>query len=309
MRLEVTNLSRHFGALRAVDGLSFAVETGQICGFVGPNGAGKTTTMRIIAGVDAPTSGEVFVDGISVLEYPEKTCRHVGFMPDDFFRYPNLTVGEYLDFFAAAYGLRGRAKRARIETIAGFLDLGELRDRRCDQLSKGMAQRLSLARALVHDPEILVLDEPAAGLDPRSRIQLRELLRVLGREGKAILVSSHILTELSEICDSVVIIERGKLRASGSVSAIMARLRPHARLRMHFVRAPRDPVRYLLEQPHVAEASGDGAAVTATFTGSQGERAALLERLVREGFAISEFYAEQHDLEDIFLSVTEGGVQ
>lgn len=309
MRLEVRNLSRHFGALKAVDELSFAVETGQICGFVGPNGAGKTTTMRIIAGADAPTSGEVFVDGISVLEYPEKTCRHVGFMPDDFFRHPNLTVDEYLDFFAAAYRLRGREKRARIETIVGFLDLGELRERRCDQLSKGMAQRLSLARALIHDPDILVLDEPAAGLDPRSRIQLRELLRVLGRDGKAILVSSHILTELSEICDSVVVIERGKLRASGAVSAIMARLRPHARLHMRFVRAPRDPVRCLLEQPYVAEASGDGTAVTATFTGSQGDRAALLERLVREGFAISEFYPEQHDLEDIFLSVTEGGVQ
>lgn len=309
MRLEVKRLSRHFGDLKAVDGLSFAVETGQVCGFVGPNGAGKTTTMRIIAGVDAPTSGEVFIDGISVQEYPEKTCRHVGFMPDEFFRYPNLTVEEYLDFFAAAFRLRGRERRSRIQTIVEFLDLGDLRDRRCDQLSKGMAQRLSLARALIHDPEILVLDEPAAGLDPRSRIQLRELLKVLGREGKAILVSSHILTELSEICDSVVIIEKGKLRASGTVSAILARLRPHARLRIQFTRAPRDPVRFLLEQPHVAEASGDGNAFTATFTGSADDRAALLDRLVREGFSVSEFYAEQHDLEDIFLSVTEGGVQ
>lgn len=306
MRLEVKNLSRHFGELKAVDGVSFALETGQVCGFVGPNGAGKTSTMRIIAGVDIPTAGDVFVDGVSVVEYPEETCRRVGFMPDEFYRYPNLTVAEYLDFFAAAYKLRGREKRERIETIVRFVELEELRDRRCDQLSKGMGQRLSLARALLHDPEILVLDEPAAGLDPRARIQLRELLKVLAQEGKAILVSSHILTELSEVCDAVVIIEKGKLCASGTVSSILAQLRPHARLQIRLVRAPRDPVRLLLEQPGVTGASGDEREVSATFTGSEEDRAGLLELLVREGFGVVEFRAEEHDLEDIFLSVTDG---
>ncbi len=309
MLLEIEHLSRHFGDLKAVSDLSFTVEPGRICGFVGPNGAGKTTAMRIMASIDAPTYGDVFVNGESVVEYPEKTRPHVGFMPDSIATYPNLTVEEYLDFFASSYRLRGRKKRDRLATITRFMQLEDLRLRRSNKLSKGMTQRLGLARTLVHDPPILILDEPAAGLDPRSRIQLRELMKLLAEEGKGILVSSHILTELSEICDAVVIIEQGALRASGTVAEIMAQVKPHTVLRIAFAGTPGDPVRFLAEQPLVTEASGDGATATVTFTGHSEEQAALLTRLVEAGFAVSEFRAEEHSLEDIFLSVTNGDVQ
>ena len=309
MLLEVTNLNRTFGTLKAVDDLSFTVESGRVCGFVGPNGAGKTTTMRIITSVEEPTSGEVRVAGHSVIEYPERTRSHVGYMPDAFPTYPNLTTEEYLEFFAGAYGLRGKEKRERLATIFDFLQLETLRTRPCNKLSKGMTQRLCLARTLVHDPKLLILDEPAAGLDPRSRIQLRELLTLLAAEGKGVLVSSHILTELSEICDAVVIIERGRLTASGTVTDIMERLKPHVELTMQFACAPHEPVRFLLEQPHVVEASGDGTSATVTFTGKPDDRAALLTRLVTAGFAVTDFRAEEHDLEDLFLSLTDGDVQ
>ena len=309
MLLEVRNLSRRFGTLKAVDDVSFTVEEGTICGFVGPNGAGKTTTMRIVAGLDEPTAGEVFIKDVSVQEYPERTSPHLGFMPDTFAKYPNLTTEEYLDFFAGAYGLKGKEKRERVDAIIEFLGLEDLRQRRSDKLSKGMSQRLGLARTLIHDPPLLVLDEPAAGLDPRSRIQLRELLKILGSQGKGILVSSHILTELSEICDYVVIIEKGKLVASGRVASIMEELQAHTQISIGIAHAPRDPLRFVLERPRVSDASLTGSVLTVTFTGSESERADLLSDFLEAGFRINEFHAEVQDLEDLFLRLTDGEVQ
>ncbi|MEX0886170.1 MAG: ABC transporter ATP-binding protein, partial [Phycisphaeraceae bacterium] len=211
MQISVTKLTRRFGQTVAVDDLSFRFGGGQIFGFVGPNGAGKTTTMRILATLDEPTTGDACIDDISVVEDPEQARRLIGFMPDSEPTHRDVTVHEYLDFFARAYGLRGARRSDTVERVESFTNLGGIREKALRALSKGMKQRVSLARALVHDPPLLVMDEPAAGLDPRARVELRELLKVLAEQGKAILISSHILTELAEICDGAVIIERGRL--------------------------------------------------------------------------------------------------
>ena len=221
MKVEVTNLVKTFDrGFRAVDGLSFSFSSGEVIGFVGPNGAGKTTTMRIMSTLDTPDSGDITLDGVSVLDHPEQAHRLIGFMPDDLPSRTDTTVDEYLDFFARAYGLRGAAIRKAVEGVEEFTGLTEFRDRTLHALSKGMKQRVSLARALVHDPAVLIMDEPANGLDPRARIELRELVKALGENGKAILISSHILSELEEMCTSSVIIERGRrLNAQAALPA------------------------------------------------------------------------------------------
>ena len=197
--IELRNLHRQFGRTRAVDDVSFSVQQGQVFGYIGPNGAGKTTSMRILATLDLPTAGDAFVDGFSVVEDPDRVRRRLGFMPDYFTTYANVNVHEYLDFFARAYQLRGRQRADAIDRVMDFTGLDVLADKPIDGLSKGMKQRLCLGRALIHDPAVMVLDEPAAGLDPRARIELREMIRTLANTGKTILISSHILTELAAI--------------------------------------------------------------------------------------------------------------
>ncbi|MBI5546917.1 MAG: ABC transporter ATP-binding protein, partial [Deltaproteobacteria bacterium] len=219
--LEVQGLTRLFGDLVAVDGVSFKIEKGSIFGFIGPNGAGKTTTMRIVATLDLPSTGDALVEGYSVSDHPDKVRPLLGFMPDRYGTYDDTTVGEFLDFFARAYGLKGAARTRRVEAVMEFSGLGPLRDRLTTSLSKGMQQRVAMGRALLNDPHLLVLDEPADGLDPRARIELRELLKALAAQGKAILISSHILTELSELCDACAIIERGRLLAAGPIAEIL----------------------------------------------------------------------------------------
>jgi len=196
MLIEVKNLFRYFGPVHAVDDVSFQVESGQICGFIGPNGAGKTTAMRILATLDLPDRGDAFLDGASVVDYPDRARPRIGFMPDFYGAYADLTVTEYLDFFARTYKLHGRRRLEAVRQVMAFTELDKIAEKDTRALSKGMRQRLSLGRTLINDPELLILDEPAAGLDPRARIELRELLRELAADGKAILISSHILTEL-----------------------------------------------------------------------------------------------------------------
>src|SRR5262245_15254363 len=222
MRIEVVHLQRHFGATRAVDDISFGFASGQIVGFVGPNGAGKTTTMRILATLDEPTAGSAFVDGVSVIEEPERARRLVGYVPDHLPAHRDMTVHEYLDFFARAYGLRGGHRRQVVARVEEFTNLSGIREKYLIALSKGMKQRVSVARALLPDPPGLVRDEPAHGLDPRARVELRELLKLLSWQGKAVLISSHILTELAEICTGVVIIEHGKILRAGTMEEILA---------------------------------------------------------------------------------------
>src|SRR5438128_3532783 len=221
MRISVLHLRKHFGKTKAVDDISFTFTSGQIYGFVGPNGAGKSTTMRILATLDEPTAGDAFVDGVSVVEEPERARRLVGYVPDSLPTHRDMSVHEYLDFFARAYGLAGRHRLQVLERIEEFTNLTGIREKPVVALSKGMKQRVSIARAILHDPPVLIMDEPAAGLDPRARIELRELLKMLSWQGKAILISSHILTELAEICDGVVIIEHGKILRAGKLDKIL----------------------------------------------------------------------------------------
>jgi len=314
--LEVRGLHRHFGTLRAVDDLSFTAAAGHVMGFIGPNGAGKTTTMRIIATLDTPTEGDVFVCGYSVIDDPDRVRQLLGFMPDSFGRYPNMDVLEYLDFFARSYGLRGQERKQAVAQVMQFTELDSLAGKPITTLSKGMSQRLGLARTLIHDPQILVLDEPAAGLDPRARIELRELLRLLASEmRKTVLISSHILTELGEICDSTAIIEAGRLVASGTVDAIRSEYRrreKHAEglpLRVRALEREEELERWLLEQPFVTSVNRDQKTLTCVFSEGGTAQYELLKRLIDARFPIVEFHGQQESLEDAFMALTEGLTQ
>ena len=224
MKTEVRNLTRVFGKTVAVNDISFSFEDGNIFGFIGPNGAGKTTTIRIMATLDLATSGDVFYDGVSATLYPEAVRRVVGYMPDSLPGYKDIQVWEYLDFFARSFGLKGAERTRALNDIVEFTNLGELRNKFLFALSKGMKQRVSLARALIHNPKVLIMDEPAAGLDPRARHELRTLLKILAEQKKAIFLSSHILSELQDICDGAVIIEQGRLLSAGTLSDLLAQV-------------------------------------------------------------------------------------
>ncbi len=310
MQVNITNLRKDFGATRAVDDISFSFSSGQIIGFVGPNGAGKTTTMRILATLDEPTSGDAKIDGVSVVEMPEQARRLIGYVPDALPMHRDISVHEYLDFFARAYGLMAMQRRQVIENIEEFTNLTGIREKNLYTLSKGMKQRVSLARALIHDPPVLVMDEPAAGLDPRGRVELRELLRILSGQRKAILISSHILTELSEICDGAVIIEQGRIIAAGTLQEIIK----SSDVEQHIVLIrPLDRqdalYRSLLLMPNVTAVNQLGNEIEARITGSEEACSDLLANLIRDGYRIIEFKQQGGDLESVFMNVTKGEVQ
>lgn len=307
MRVEIRNLARHFGRVKAVDDVSFAFGDGEVVGFVGPNGAGKTTTMRILATLDEPTAGDVLLDGVSILDFPERARCRIGYMPDALPEHADTTVHEYVDFFGRAFGLRGAALREAVQEVEAFTGLTGLRDKTLKALSKGMKQRVSLARALVHRPDLLIMDEPANGLDPRARIELRELVKVLAEGGKTILVSSHILTELSEMCSSVVIIERGRLVGNGTLRALTHAERETQRVLVRPLELAADVFcRLLLEVPGVTQARAQGDVCVAEIAGGRAEAAAVLTELVRREVPILEYRLEQADLEDVFMTVTKG---
>jgi len=307
--LEVRGIVKTFGALRAVDDVSFRVMPGEICGFIGPNGAGKTTTMRICSTLELPDAGDVLVDGRSVIEEPRHARRRLGFMPDSFGTYGNTTIREYLDFYARAYGLRGAARASTIGDVMDFTGLGPLAAKEIASLSKGMKQRLCLAKTLLHDPAILILDEPAAGLDPRARVELRELVKSLAGLGKAVLVSSHILTELAEMCHAVTMIERGKIRAAGELAEVARRHRPHLRLFVRTLGGPAATERFLLETPGISSVRPEASGHSFDFEGDPDGAAALLAALVAAGLRPIEFATRSVNLEDLFLELTEGKIQ
>lgn len=314
MRVEVKNLRKVFGRTVALDGVSFWFESGRIFGFVGPNGAGKTTTMRIIATVEDPTDGDVLVDGISVCEFPEKVRRLVGFVPDAIPDHADITVHEYLDFYARAYGLKGQARARAVAAVEEFTNLTGVRDRYIKALSKGMKQRVTLGRALIHDPAVLILDEPAAGLDPRARIELRELLLVLARRNKAILISSHILTELTEICDGVVIIERGRILEVGTIEEVLRKLTPRRTIVVRLVDGAHAEVqtrlvRELLQTPAVENPRPVNSEVHFELAGDEAAASEVLRSLVAKGFRVAEFRQTRVNLEDVFMKITTGSVQ
>ncbi len=328
--LEVQGLTRYYGPLRAVDDVSFSLAAGTILGFIGPNGAGKSTTMRIIATLDVPTSGEVLLDGQSLVARPDQARPLLGYMPDRYGTYDDMTVFEFLDFFARAYRLKGHERTERVDSVMDFTGLTPLKDKLTSELSKGMKQRVALGRTLLHDPRLLILDEPADGLDPRARIELRELLRALAAQGKAVLISSHILTELSEICDTCAIIEQGKLLATGTVQEVLSRTSNAAAFSevelSLFVpegaaleEVGRKAERTLLEQPLVTNVSVMNTVVRFRLELGAGETprtswveeasVRVLKALVTADVPVASFRSREHDLEDAFMSVTKGRVQ
>lgn len=313
MQFHIENLTRTFGKTKAVNDLSFSFETGQIFAFVGPNGAGKTTTMRILATLDVPDEGGCRFDDLDILQYPEQARRMIGYMPDNLPTHRDLTVHDYLDFFARAYGLRGRKRIGMVDQIEDFTNLKGIRDKMLKALSKGMKQRVSLARALIHDPPLLIMDEPAAGLDPRARVELRELLKALSGQGKAVFISSHILTELAEIADGAVIIERGGLLRAGTIEQISRHGRDENDHFQHVAIRTKDRNeelhRAMLEMPYVKQAKLAGPYVEAEVMGDEDQACELLAELLRRDYRIIEFKQVQTDLEQLFMNVTKGDVQ
>lgn len=307
--IELRRLRRYFGRTKAVDDISFTVERGQVFGYIGPNGAGKTTSMRILATLDQPNGGDALVDGFSVVDDPDRVRRRLGFMPDYFSTYANMNVTEYLDFFARAYGLRGDERRRALGYVMDFTQLDQLAAKPINGLSKGMKQRLCLGRTMIHNPAVLVLDEPAAGLDPRARIELREMIRRLAADGKTVLISSHILTELAEMCDVVGIIEQGKILASGSVTEIEKETRRHAQVKVRVLGGAESLAAWLSARGDVHDVQVDGETATFAHDGDEQSEADLLRDLVTAGFRIASFGTRVKSLEDVFMQVTAGKVQ
>ncbi|WP_231930688.1 ABC transporter ATP-binding protein [Botrimarina hoheduenensis] len=311
--IELRNLNRWFGTTHAVDDVTFTVGVGEVFGYIGPNGAGKTTSMRILATLDEPSSGDAFVDGFSVVEDPDRVRSRLGFMPDYYGTYQNVNVWEYLDFFARAYGLRGTVRKRALDFVMDFTGLDDLARKPIDGLSKGMKQRLCLGRTMIHDPSVMVLDEPAAGLDPRARIELREMITRLAELGKAVLISSHILTELAEVCDRVGIIELGRLVAVGTVEEISSRVEQRIAVQVRLLGEVGPLVAWLQQQPEIEEVSAAEAHVRFVQS-SERERSAehladTLAGMIGAGFRVTEFSTKSKSLEDVFLHVTQGRVQ
>jgi ABC-2 type transport system ATP-binding protein len=301
-------LVKRYDGTVAVAGVDLAVAAGEIFGLVGPNGAGKTTTLRILATLLRPSAGEAEIAGFSVTRQPDQVRRVLGFMPDVFGVYDDMKVWEYLDFFARCYGIAPAGRRRMIGDLLELVDLADKRDQYVQTLSRGMQQRLCLAHALVHDPEVLLLDEPASGLDPRARVELRELLRELRALGKTILISSHILPELEELCTSVAIVDRGQVLAQGRVADIERRLRFGAVLRVRVLADGEEleaaRARFEADPDVASSVILEDGAIELGFRGDDAASARLLAESVRAGLPIVSFSRAASDLEELFLQVT-----
>ena len=308
-------LTKRYGALTALDHLDLVLERGDVFGFIGPNGAGKSTTMKILAGLLRPTSGRAEVLGRDVLLNGDFVRRNVGYMPDFFGVYEDLTVTEYLEFFASAYGIGRHDRRRVVGDVLELTDLNYKAHALVDSLSRGMQQRLGLARVLVHDPPILLLDEPASGLDPRARIEIRELIKELQRLGKTILISSHILSELGEFCNKLGIIERGKLLVCGTIEDLMVRARAHPIIAVQVLGDATAAMHAMQEDARVerVERSGDrngnAGELLVTLCDATMHHGFLIELLVARRIVIHSVAPQQLKLEDVFLRLTKGIVQ
>ncbi|MGF1485196.1 MAG: ABC transporter ATP-binding protein [Opitutales bacterium] len=304
--IEVEHLQRSFGYVRAVDDLSFSIPAGRVTGFIGANGAGKTTTMRMLATLDTPDGGQIRINGRDVQAFPNETRQCVGWMPDDFGAYPDMSVWEYMDFFARMFDLKGSEREARVEEVMAFTDLEPLAARPCNRLSKGQTQRLCLGRTLLHDPQVLILDEPAAGLDPKARLEFKRLVKMLQTEGKTIFISSHILSELGEMCDTLLFIDNGRLvhfgdaeslryaRSSGR-TALEVRIAGDADRLLGWVQAQGSAIT-------LVRALDDGAIIEVEAR-ERDALAALLKQLLAAGLPVCEFHRHQVRLEDAFVEM------
>jgi ABC-2 type transport system ATP-binding protein len=305
--IEVRNFTKRYGDFVAVDDLSFTIGQGEVFGFIGPNGAGKSTTIRFLATLLRPTSGTASVAGHSVVDDPMAVRRVIGFMPDDFGVYDGMKVWEFLDFFAVAYEIPQSYRRKIIGEVLELLDLTHKRDDYVNGLSRGMKQRLCLAKTLVHDPPVLILDEPASGLDPRARLEMKALLNELRGMGKTILVSSHILSELADFCTSIGIIERGKLLAAGSIQEIQRQLRAHRVLKVKVLDDTVDRAAGILRgDDGVRQVESYDHTLSAEFEGQDEDMARLLGRLISAGVAVQSFAEEPLSLEEVFMMITKG---
>lgn len=309
--IETRNLTKRYKRTRAVDHLNLQVPRGALFGFIGRNGAGKTTTLRMLAGLLEPTTGQVWIAGERVERDPRRLHRLLGYMPDFFGVYDDMHVWEYLDFYARCHNVPAERRNKLIGELLELVNLADKRDANVQALSRGMQQRLCLAHTLIHEPQILLLDEPASGLDPRARIEMRELLKELASMGKTIIVSSHILPELAEMCSHIGIIEHGKLVACGSTQDIRHQLHADRILRVRILAEPEQALAFVLDTPGtrqartVESASAHGTTLEIEFTGDDHAAAALLAQWVGRGMPIAEFSEAGNGLEDLFLQLTQ----
>lgn len=307
--IECRELTKMYGDLYALNRLNLALEPGDVYGFIGPNGAGKTTTMRILATLLNPTFGEASVCGYSIYNKPREIRRAIGYMPDFFGVYDDMKVIEYLEFFAAAYRIQGPSRRKKCEEVLELVDLGYKREALVTSLSRGMTQRLGLARVLLHEPQVLLLDEPASGLDPRARIEMRKLLKRLRSMNKTIMVSSHILPELSDICNKIGIIEQGKLEFNGTVTQAIKQVRQSSVFLIGVGEGKTDQAQAFLKSRkgvESAEVSPDPEVLRVTLSQGLEDGSFLAEELIREGYRLRRFGEEEIDLEDVFMRITLG---
>lgn len=306
--IETIGLTKKYGSFYALQDLNLVVEDSTVFGFVGANGAGKSTTFSILATLLQPTAGDAFINGISVTKNPQEVRRQIGYVPDFFGVYDQLKTDEYLDFYGASYGIKPKERAMLIPKLLELVNLENKRYDYVDLLSRGMKQRLCLARALIHDPKILILDEPASGLDPRARVEMRDILRELKAMGKTILISSHILPELAEMCDSIGVIDNGRLIAQGSVQAIQAQLQSEKVIRVKVMGDTHSVIPFFEMDPFVSqiEEQRDKNSIQFFYRGTEEDQLRLLQQAITQNIAILSFSEEETDLEDVFMAITKG---
>ncbi|GMQ61823.1 ABC transporter ATP-binding protein [Vallitalea maricola] len=302
--LEIRGLKKNYKKFTALKGIDLKVEKGEIFGFIGPNGAGKTTTMKIVCGLLSPTSGEVYVNGINALQNIRRAKQYIGYMPDFFGVYDNLKVTEYLEFYSSIYGIKGTERNKMIEDLLELVNLTDKSDFFVDSLSRGMKQKLCLARCLVHNPELLVLDEPASGMDPRARADLKKILCTLIDMGKTVIISSHILSELSEVCTSIGIINKGEIVISGNVEEVTNKVYNNKVLEIEVSDSPDKAETVLKEIDFVQDINPTGNKLEVSINGDNEQIKKLLKQLVIRDVPVITLNKKTQNLEDIFLEVT-----
>lgn len=303
--LEIHDLYKNYGRFTALDGLNLEIAKGELFGFVGPNGAGKTTTMRIISGLLNADSGSIFVDEIDAIHDCQTLKKKIGYMPDFFGVYDNLKTMEYMEFYASVYGIEGGEAKKLCYDLLELVNLTDKADNYVDGLSRGMKQRLCLARSLVHNPELLILDEPASGLDPRARVEMKEILKNLSSMGKTIIISSHILPELAEMCSSIGIIEHGKMVVKGTVDEIMNTMNRSNPLVVNTLDGQETAIRILKENPLVENISIKEDSISFGFYGDRKGEAELLTLLITNQVSVRSYAREEGNLESLFMQITE----
>lgn len=302
--LQINGLKKYYGDFKALDGLDFNIDQGQLFGFVGPNGAGKTTTMKIIAGLLKADAGEIKLDGIDILKDLKYLKQSIGYMPDFFGVYDNLKVVEYMEFFASTYGIDRSTTKKRIDELLDLVGLMDKRKEYVDGLSRGMKQRLCLARTMVHEPKLLILDEPASGMEPRARLEMQEILKILVESGTTILISSHILTELAEMCTNIGIIEKGKMLITGTIDEVTSMQWMARPIIMKLAEGTQIAVKLLKSNTLVSNIAIKEKNISFMFNGSEENEADLLTGLITAGVRVSEFKRVESNLETIFLQLT-----